>query len=160
MAVIPWPLPLTSKHGSFSSLLDFCRYLVRREYPTYVRSKARQLRRRRRLLDGPFHVVALFDGSGPFAVLALPTRFRTAAVEMDVTLVEAPYLLAYRLGGEAKDDCVRKTNGRHGSAVRISFPHTMNYMLTLYAPKDTLHSSKMAARALELLDDKGERAVH
>jgi len=98
---------LTSKHGSFSLLLDYRRYLVRNADPTYGRSKANQLRRRHRLLDGPLHGVSLFDGSDPFAVLALLTRFGTAADEMDVTLGEATYLLAYRIGGVAKHDFVQ-----------------------------------------------------
>jgi len=100
MAVIPWPLPLTSRHGPFSSLLDFRQYLVRNADPTYGRSKASQLRRRHRLLDGLFHGLALFDGSNPLAVLALLTRFRTAADEMDVTLgrprTSSPTALAVR----------------------------------------------------------------
>jgi len=98
---------LTSKHGPFSLLLDYRRYLVRNVDPTYGRSKANQLRRRHRLLDGPLRGVSLFDGSDMLAVLALLTRFRTAVDEMDVTLGEAPYLLAYRIGGEAKDDFVQ-----------------------------------------------------
>jgi len=106
-AVTPWPVPLTSKHGPFSLLLDYRRYLVRNADPTYGRSKATQLRRRHRLLDGPLHGVSIFDVSDPLAVLALLTRFRTAADETDVTLGAAPYLLAYRIGGEAKDDFVQ-----------------------------------------------------
>jgi len=132
---------LTSKHGPFSLLLENCRYLVRNADPTYGRSKASQFRRRHRLLDGPFHGVSLFDGSDPLAVLALLTRFRTAADEMDVTLGEAPYLLAYRIGGEAKDDFAQETNGQHGSAVGTSFPHTMKYLLTRSAPEDARHTA-------------------
>jgi len=105
-AVISWPLTLTYKHGPFSLLLDYRRYLVRNEDPTYGRSKASQFRRHHGLLDGPFHKVSPFDGSDPMAVLALLTRFLTAADELDVTLGEAPYLLAYRIGGETKDDFV------------------------------------------------------
>jgi len=101
---------LTSKHSPFSLLLDYRRYLVCNADPTYGRSKASQIRRRHRLLDGPFHGVSLFDGSDPLAILALLTRFRTAADEMDVNLGEAPYLLAYRIGGEAKDDFFQETN--------------------------------------------------
>jgi len=160
MAFISWPLPLTSKHGPFSSLLDLRRYLFRNADPTYGRSKASQLRRRHRLLDGPFHCVALFDGSDSLAVLALLTRFRTAADEMDVTLGEAPYLLAYRIGGEAKDDFVQEPNGPHGSAVGTSFPHTINYLLTRFAPDDALHTAKMALRTAEQRQDEGERAFH
>jgi len=160
MVVIPWPLPLTSKHGPFSSLLDLRRYLVRNADPTYGRSKASQLRRRHRLLDGPFHGVALFDGSDPLAVLALLTRFRTAADEMDVTLDEAPYLLAHRIGGEAKDDFFQETNGPHGSAVGTSFPHMINYLLTRYAPEDALHTAEMALRTAEKRQDEGERAFY
>ena len=36
-AVIPWPLPLTSKHGPFLLLLDYRRYLVRNADSTYGR---------------------------------------------------------------------------------------------------------------------------
>jgi len=158
--VIPWPLPLTSKHGPFSLLLDYRRYLVRNADPTYGRSKASQLRRRRRLLDGPFHGVSLFDGSDPLAILALLTRFRTAADEIDVTLGEAPYLLAYRIGGEAKDDFVQETYRPHGSAVGTSFPHTINYLLTRYAPEDALHTAEMALRTAEQRQDEGERAFY
>jgi len=125
---------LTSKHGPFSLLFDYRRYLVRNADPTYGRSNASQLRRRHRLLDGPFHGVSLFDRSDLLAVLALLTRFRTAADEMDVTLGEAPYVLAYRICGEAKDAFVQETNGPHGRAVGTSFPHTINYLLTRYAP--------------------------
>jgi len=160
MAVIPCPLPLASKHGPFLSLLDFRRYLVRNADPTYGRSKASQLRRRHRLLDGPFHGVALFDGSDPLAVLALLTRLRTAADETDVILGEALYLLAYRIGGEAKDDLVQETNRPHGSAVGTSFPHTINYLLTRYAPKDALHTAEMALRTAEQRQDEGERAFY
>jgi len=151
---------LTSKHGPFSSLLDCRRYLVRNAYPTYGRSKAIQLRRRHRLLNGPFHGVALFDGSEPLAVLALLTRFRTAADEMDVTLGEAPYLLAYCIGGEAKDDFVQERNGPHGSAVGTRFLHTINYLLTRYAPEDALHTAEMALRTAEQHQDEGERAFY
>jgi len=151
---------LTSKHGPFSSLLDCRRYLVRNADPTYGRSKAIQLRRRHRLLNGPFHGVALFDGSEPLAVLALLTRFRTAADEMDVTLGEAPYLLAYCIGGEAKDDFVQERNGPHGSAVGTSFLHTINYLLTRYAPEDALHTAEMALRTAEQRQDEGERAFY
>jgi len=37
MEVIPWPLPLASKHGPFSALLEDRRYLVRNADPTYGR---------------------------------------------------------------------------------------------------------------------------
>jgi len=79
---------------------------------------------------------------------------------MDVTLGEAPYLLAYRSGGEAKDDFVQETNGPHGSAVGTSFPHTINYLLTRYAPEDALHTSEMALRTAEQRQDEGERAFY
>ena len=46
MAVIPWPLFSACKHGPFSSMLDFRRYLVRNADPTYGRSRAFQLRGR------------------------------------------------------------------------------------------------------------------
>jgi len=151
---------LTSKHGPFSILLDYRRYLVRNAGPTYGRSKLSQLRRRHRLLDGPFHGVSLFHGSDPLAVLDLLTRFRTAADEMDVTLGEAPYLLVYRIGGEAKDDFVQETNGPHGSAVGTSLPHTINYLLTRYAPEDALHTAEMALRTAEQRQDEGERAFY
>ena len=148
-AIIPWPLPLTSKCSPFPLLLDYRRYRVRNADPTYGRSKESQLRRRHRLLDGPFHGVSLFDGSDPLAVLALLTRFRTAADEMDVTLGEAPYLLAYCSGGEAKDDFVQETNGPLGSAVGASFPNTINYLFTRYATEDALHTAEMALRTAE-----------
>jgi len=151
---------LTSKHGPFSLLLDYRRSQVRNADPTYCRSKASQLRRRHLLLDGPFHGVSLFDGSDPLAVPALLTRFRTAADEMDVTLGEAPYLLAYRIGGEAKDDFVQETNGPHGSAVGTSFRHTINYLLTRYAPEAALHTAVMALRTAEQRQDEGERAFY
>jgi len=77
---------------------------------------------------------------------------------MDVTLGEAPYLLAYRIGDEAKDDFVQETNGPHGSAVGTCFPHTMNYLLTRYAPEDALHTAEMALRTAEKRQDEGERA--
>jgi len=96
------------------------------------------------VLDGPFHGVSLFHGSDPLAVLALLTRLRTAADELDVTLSE---LLAYRIGGEAKDDFVQKKIEPHGSAVGTSFPHTINYLLTRYAPEDALHTAEMALRS-------------
>jgi len=156
----PWPLPLTSKHGPFSFLLDYRRYLVRNADLTYGRSKASQLRRRHRLLDGPFHGVSLFNGSDPLAVLALLTRFRTAADEMDVTLGEAAYVLAYRIGGGAKDDYVQETNGPHGSAVGTSFLHTINYLLTRCAPEDALHTAEMPLRTAEQRQDEGERAFY
>jgi len=151
---------LTSKDGPFSLLLDYRRYLVRNADPTYGWSKASQLRRRHRLLDGPFHGVSLLDGSDPLSILALLTRFRTAADEMDVTPGEAPYLLAYRIGGEAKDDFVQETNGPHGRAVCTCFPHTINYLLTRYAPEDALHTAKMAHRTEEQRQDEGERAFY
>jgi len=160
MAVIPWPLPLTSNHGPLSSLLDYRRYVVRNADPTYGRSKEIQLRRRHRLLDGQFHGVSLFDGSDPLAVLALLTRFRTAADEMDVTLGEAPYLLAYRIGGEAKDDFFQETNGPHGSAVSTSFPQTIKYLLTRHAPEDAMHTAEMALRTAEKRPYEGERAFY
>jgi len=94
------------------------------------------------------------------AVLALLTRFRTAADEMDVTLGEAPYLLAYRIGGEAKDDFVQQTNGPHSSAVGTSFPHTINYLLNRYAPEDALHTAEMALRTAEQRQDEGKRAFY
>jgi len=159
-AVIPWPLPLTSKHGSFSLLLDYRRYLFRNADPTYGRSKESQLRRCHRLLDGPLHGVSLFNGSDPLAVLPLLTRFRTAADEMDVTLGEAPYLLAYRICGEAKEDFFQEENGPHGSAVGTSFPHTINYLLTRYAPEDALHTAEMALRTAQQRQDEGERAFY
>jgi len=149
-----------SKHGPFSLQSDYRRYLFRNADPTYGRSKARQLRRRHRLLDGPFHGVSLFDVSDPLAVLALLTRFRAAVDEMDVTLGEAPYLLAYRIGGEAKDNFVQETNGPHGSAVGTSFPHTINYLLSRYAPKDALHTAEMALRTAEQRQDEDERAFY
>jgi len=160
MAVIPSPLPLMSKHGPFSSLLDYRRYLTRSADPTYGRSNASQLRRCHRLLDGPFHGVSLFDGSDPLAVLALLSSFRTAADEMDVTLGEAPQLLAYRIGGEAKGDFVHETNGPHGSAVGTSFPHMINYLLNGYAPEDALHTTEMALRTAEQRQDDGERVFY
>jgi len=160
MAVIPRPLLLTSKHGPPSLLLDYRRYLVCNADPMYGRSKASQLRRRHRLLDGPFHGVSLFDGSDPLAVLALLTRFRTAADEMDITLGEAPYLLPYRIGGEAKDDFVQIKNGPHGSAVGTSFLHKINYLLTRCAPEDALHTAKMALRTAEQRQDEGEHAFY
>jgi len=95
------------------------------------------------VLDGPFHGVSLFHGSDPLAVLALLTRLRTAADELDVTLSE---LLTYRIVGEAKDDFVQEKIGPHGSAVGTSFPHTINYLLTRYAPEDALHTAEMALR--------------
>ena len=121
--VIPWPHPLTSKHGPFSLLLDYCRYLVPNADPTYGRPKASQLRRRHRLLDGPCHEVSLFDGSDPLAVLALPTRFRTTTDEVDVTLGEAPNLLAFRIGGEAKDESFRK-RGDHTAVPSVQASRT------------------------------------
>jgi len=160
MAVIPWPLPLTSKHGPFSSLLDYRRYLVCNADPTYGRSKEIQFRRRHRLLDGPFHGVSLFDGSDPLAVLAFLTCFRTAADEVNVTLGEAPYLPAHRMGGEAKDDFVTETNGPHGSTVGTRFPHTINSLLTRYAPEDALHTAEMALRTAEQRQDKGACAFY
>ena len=156
----PWPLLLTSKHGLFSLLLDYCRYLVRNADPTYGRSEASQLRRRHRLMDGPFHGVSLIDGSDPLAVLNLLNRIRTAADEIDVTLGEAPYLLSYRIRGEAKDDVVRETNGTHRSAVGTIFPHTMNYLLTRYAPEDALYTAEMALRTAQQRQDEGERAFN
>jgi len=122
-AVTPWTLPLTSKHGPFSLLLDYCRYLVRNADPTYGRPKAIQLRRRHRLLDGPCHEDSLFDGSDPLAVLALPTRFRTTTDEVDVTLGEAPNLLAFRIGGEAKDESFRK-RGDHTAVPSLQASRT------------------------------------
>jgi len=94
------------------------------------------------------------------AVLALFTRFCTAADEIDVTLGEAPYLLAYRIGGEAKDDFFQEKNGPHGSAVGTSFPHTINYLLTRYTPDDALRTTEMALRTAEQRQDEGERAFH
>jgi len=151
---------LTSKHGPFALLLDYRRYLVRNAHPTYGRSKESQLRRRHRLLDGPFRGVSLFDGSDLLAVLSLLTRSRTAADEMDVTLGEARYLLNYLIGGEAKDDFVQETNGPLGSAVGTSFPRTINYLLTRYAPEDALHTAEMALRTAEQRQDEGERAFY
>jgi len=160
MAVIPWPLFSASKHGPFSSMLDFRRYLVRNADPTYGRSRAFQLRRRHCLLEGTFHGVSLFDGSDPLAVLALLTRLRTAVDEMDVTLGQAPYLLAYRIGGEATADFVKDTNGPHGSAVGSSFIHTISYLLSRFALEDALHTAEMALRTAEQRQDEGERAFH
>jgi len=160
MAVMPWPLPSTSKHGPFSSLLDYRRYLVCNADPTYGPSKESQLRRRHRLLDGPFHGVSLFDGSEPLAVLALLTRFCSAADEMDVTLGEAPYLLAYPIGGEAKDDFFKETNGPQGNVFGTSFPHTINYLSNCYAPEDALHTAEMALRTAEQRPDEGKRAFY
>jgi len=111
-------------------------------------------------VDGPFHGVLLFDGSDPSAVLDLLNRFRTAADEMDVTLGEAPYLLAYRIGGEAKDDFVQETNGTHRSAVGTIFPHTINFLLTRYAPEDALYTAEMALRTAQQRQDEGERAFN
>jgi len=79
---------------------------------------------------------------------------------MDVTLGEAPYLLAYHIGGEAKEDFVQETNGPHGSAVGTSFPHTSNYLLTRYAPEDVLHTAEMALRTAEQRQDEGDRAFY
>jgi len=79
---------------------------------------------------------------------------------MDVTLGESPYLLAFRIGGEAKDDFVQEKNGPHGSAVGTSFPHTVNYLLTRYAPEDALHTAEMALRTAEQRQDEGERAFY
>jgi len=160
MAVIPWPLPLTSKHRPFSSLLYYLRYLVCNADPTHGRSKEIQFRRRHRLLDGPFHGVSLFDGSDPLAVLALLTRFRTAADEMDVTLGEAPYLPAYRIGCEAKEDFVTQTNGTHGSTVGTRFHHTINSLFNRYAPEDALHTAEMAFRTSEQRKDEGACAFY
>ena len=157
----PWAgRPLTSKHGRFSSLLDFRRYLVRNADPTYGRSKASQPLRRNRLLHGPFHGVALFDNSDLLVVQALLYRFRTAADEMNVTLGEAPYLLAYRFGGQAKDDFVRETSGPHGNAVGTSFPHLINYFLTRHALENALHTAEMALSTADQRQDEGERAFY
>jgi len=79
---------------------------------------------------------------------------------MDVTLGEAPYLRAYRMGGEAKEDFVKETNGPHGSAVGTSLPHTINYLLTRYAPEDALQTAEMARRTAEQRQDEGERAFY
>jgi len=160
MAVISWPLPLTSNPGPFSSLLEYRRYLFRNTDPTYGRSKASQLRRRHRLLDGPFYGVSLFDGSDPLAVLALLTPLLTAADEMDVTLGEAPCLPVYRIGGEAKEDFVQETVGPHDSAVSTSFPHTIKSLLTRYAPEDAVHTAEMALRTAEKRHYDGERAFY
>jgi len=156
----PWPLPLTSKHGPLSLLLDYRRYLFRNADLTCDLSIASQFWRRHRLLDGTFHGVSLFDGSDPLAVLALLTSFRSAAYEMDVTLGEAPSLLAYPIGDEAKENFVQETNGPHGSAIGTRFPTTLNYLLTRYAPEDTLHTAEMALRTAEQRQDEGERAFY
>jgi len=112
------------------------------------------------LLEGPFHGVSPFDGSDPLAVLALLTRLRTAVDEMDVTLGQAPYLLAYRIGGKATEDFVQDTNGPHDSAVGTSFIHTISYLVSLYAHEDALHTAEMALRTAEQRQDEGERAFH
>jgi len=79
---------------------------------------------------------------------------------MDVTLGEAPHLVAYRIGGEAKDDFVQETNGPHDSAAGASFPHTINYLLTRYAPEDALHTAEIALRTAEQRQDEGERSFY
>jgi len=142
--VTPWPLPLTSKRGPFPRFLDFRLYFFLNADPTYGRSQARQLRRRHQLLDGPFQGAPSFERSEPLDILALLMRFRTASHEMNVTMGEAPYLLAYRLGGDAEEDFVQETKGPHGSAVGSSFPHTFKYLFTRYAPEDALNNAEMA----------------
>jgi len=90
--------------------------------------------------------------------MSLLTSFRTAADEMDVTLGEVPYLLAYRIGGEAKDDFVQQTNEPHGSAVGAKFLLTIFYPMTRYAPKDALHTAEVALRTVKQRHDESERA--
>jgi len=154
------PAPLDSLHGPFRTLLNYRRYLVRNTDLRFAASQARQLRRRHRLLDPHFNGVPGFDDAEPLATLALLTSFRSAADEMGVSMGEAPYLLAYRLCGDAKDDLIQETTGPHASPVGTSFPHMLNYLLRRYAPEDALHKAELELRNAAQREDEGERAFY
>lgn len=102
----------------------------------------------------------MFDGNEPLDVLLQRTRFSTAADELDVTMGEAPYLLAHVLGGVAKKYFAPEKNGPHGSAFSTSFPHTVSYLLTCYYPSEALHSARMALLSAGTLRDEGECSLY
>lgn len=102
----------------------------------------------------------MFDGSEPLDTPALLRRLSTASDEMNVSVGEVPYLLAYQRGCDAKETFVRETSGSYGSAVCFSFPHTFNYLWTHYASEDALSSAEMALRRAGKHRDGGKTALH